>query len=142
VRFALALQSNAGTLAENPLLSPESFVTRLADKRRRLARVEAAFTVSYEQLPEELRRSWRSLSVFPGSFDTKQAANLWKTSEDAAIDTLGRLHRSSMLEYDSVGGRMRMHDLARAFANSLVSTEEKSATAPQKLRHEASHDAA
>lgn len=129
-RFALALQSNAGTLAENPLLSPESFVTRLADERRRLARVEAAFTVSYEQLPEELRRSWRSLSVFPGSFDIKEAAVLWGISEDAAIDTLGRLHRSSMLEYDPVGGRTRMHDLARAFANSLISADDKNATAP------------
>jgi tetratricopeptide (TPR) repeat protein len=76
------------------------------------------------------------LSVFPADFDLAGAAAVWEMKEMLAEDALGELIRWSLVDFlpsaTNEGGRYRLHDLARDFAESRLD-EADSETA--KLRH-------
>jgi tetratricopeptide (TPR) repeat protein len=128
----LALRLAASALAERPNFSPSDYVRRLSDAKTRLSFVEASLTLSYELLSHELQRLWRSLAVFPDTFDTTAAAAVWALDTDAALDALGELVRYSLLEWDDDIRRYRLHDLVRLFANSRLTDDERSES---EMRH-------
>ena len=133
----LALRLAAGALAERRDLSPTDYLRRLSDAQQRLKlldKVEASLGLSYDLLDPEAQNLWRTLAVFPDTFDLRAAAALWETEADAAQDALGELLKLSMLEWDDTTARYSLHDLARLFADSRLSEEERSAA---QMRHAA-----
>jgi hypothetical protein len=70
----IALRHAAGTLAERPDLTPASYALRLASGKARLGLIEASLSLSYDLLSEELAFRWRTLAVFPATFDAPAVA--------------------------------------------------------------------
>lgn len=130
----LALRLAASALAERANLSPADYVRRLSDAKTRLSLVEASLTLSYELLSPELQSHWRALAVFPDTFNTAAAEAVWELGADATQDTLGDLLRYSLLDWDADTQRHRLHDLARLFADSRMTNDERHAT---RMRHAA-----
>ncbi len=120
----LALRNAAYALAEKKNLGVADYVERLKDARKRLELVEASFSLSYELLTPELQRLWSLLSVFPADFDLAGAAAVWEMEQDLAEDALGELVKWSLVDFlpsaIGEGGRYRLHDLARDFADSRL----------------------
>src|SRR5262249_28232641 len=87
--FALRLAGSA--MAEHPNLNPEDYARRLAGAQERLKLIDAPLSLSYEMLNEELRRRWRTLAVFIGSFDEAGVAAVWEVKHEEAQDLLGEL---------------------------------------------------
>jgi tetratricopeptide (TPR) repeat protein len=129
----LALRAAASTLAETPDLSPTHYIQLLADTRKRLElcvpgkdqTVEASLALSYDVLSSDLQRQFRSLAVFPDTFIVPSAAAVWNTELDPAQDSLSILLKYSLLEYDSLKARYKLHDLVRLFAHARVTAEER-----------------
>ncbi|MDQ3814366.1 MAG: tetratricopeptide repeat protein, partial [Armatimonadota bacterium] len=96
--------------------------------------VEASIQLSYDLLDANLQSRWRSLAVFPDTFDGAGAAAVWAVDTDAATDALGDLLAFSMVEWNEVTRRYRLHDLARDFAAAHLSENEAESYAAQK-RH-------
>lgn len=124
----LALRLAAATLAERANLSPADYVRRLSDAQKRLDLVDASLTLSYELLTPELQKLWRTLAVFPDTFDAAAAAAVWELDADATQDALGDLLKFSLIDFDADTQRHRLHDLARLFADSRMSDDERHAT--------------
>ena len=118
-----ALRQAAGALAERPDLSPASYAGRLESGKAQLGLIEASLSLSYNFLPGELTRRWRTLSVFPVDFDAPAAAAVWGLEQEPADAALGDLVRRSLIEGED--GRYRLHDLARVFAASRCEEEER-----------------
>jgi tetratricopeptide (TPR) repeat protein len=118
-----ALRQAAGTLAERPDLSPASYASRLESGKAKLGLIEASLLLSYDLLPDESAGRWRTLSVFTASFDAPAAATVWELEPEPADTALGELVRRSLVDGDD--GRYRLHDLARVFADSRCSDEER-----------------
>jgi tetratricopeptide (TPR) repeat protein len=125
-RLPLALRLTAGALHARRDLDPGEYGRRLEDAstRLKLTGVEPALQASYDLLPPELQARWRALAVFPAGFDVPAAAAVWGVEPDAARDALSELAARSLLEYEPAAGRYRLHDLARLFADRLLSAEE------------------
>ncbi|CQD24774.1 putative ATPase [Mycobacterium lentiflavum] len=127
-RLPLALQIVAALLADEPDRPIEELVVELAREEDRLGglhysgdlSVRAALALSYNRLPEELRRLFRLLSVVPGGDVGLDAAAILirASSGPAARQQLMALVRSHLVE-QHVPNRWSMHDLVR-----LYSTEE------------------
>jgi hypothetical protein len=130
----LALRIAASALKVSPNLTPADYARRLADAKQRLnhlKEVDVALNMSYEMLSEDQRRLWRTLSVFPQTFDDEAAAAVWEMERDAAQDALGDLMKWSLVEFSVETKRYRLHDLARLFAGAKLSeagAEEADAT--------------
>jgi tetratricopeptide (TPR) repeat protein len=148
-RLPLALRLAGGALQSRPGLSPDAYIRRLGREAGRIEllddesrldptspSIQATLAISYGFLTPDLRDSWRSLAVFPASFDVQAAAAVWdlatridpsntdhQAALDRASDTLDHLVRYSALETDQPG-RYRLHDLARLFAARLLTDEE------------------
>jgi len=130
-RLPLALRLAASALAERPDLSPADYARRLTDAKTRLSLVEASLALSYDLLTPELQTLWRTLSVFPAPFDARAAAAVWNLEHDPAHDRLGDLYKYSLLDWDDTLSRYTLHDLARLFADSRL-TEDERTTAQQR----------
>ncbi|HEY0079135.1 MAG TPA: tetratricopeptide repeat protein [Pyrinomonadaceae bacterium] len=123
----LALRLAASALAERIDLSPTNYVARLTNAQQRLKlldKVEASLSFSYELLAPPMQKLWRTLAVFPDSFITPSAADIWEIELDPAQDTLSELVRYSLLDWSAATARYRLHDLARLFARSRLSADE------------------
>jgi tetratricopeptide (TPR) repeat protein len=132
----LALRVSASTLRERPDLSPTEYLQQLQDlsKRLELTGVEASLRLSYELLPQNLQKYWRSLAVFPGSFDRRAAAYVWDRDPDLSRQALSDLRARSLLEYSLTTRRYELHDLARLLADKLLTEDERAFAA---MRHAA-----
>ncbi len=120
-----ALRLAAGALAKYVNLKPADYVQRLQDQQQRLQLIDASLSLSYELLSEELKERWRRLAVFPDSFADDAAAAVWEIKKHQAQHTLGELIAASIVEWNETTDRYRLHDLARLFANSKLSDEER-----------------
>lgn len=129
----LALRQAAGTLAERPDLSPASHASRLESGKAKLGLIEASLRLSYDLLPDELAGHWLTLSVFPAGFDSSAAAAVWELEPEPADTALGELIRRSLVGGDE--GRYRLHDLARVFADSRCSEEERTGAQRRHAEH-------
>ncbi|MBV9925332.1 MAG: tetratricopeptide repeat protein [Acidobacteria bacterium] len=123
--FALRLAASA--LAERANLTPADQLRRLSEAKTRLSYVEASLTLSYELLTPDQQKLWRALSVFPDTFDAAAAAAVWQLDADATQDALGDLLKYSLLDFDPDTSRYSLHDLARLFADSRMSDDERHA---------------
>ncbi len=124
----LALRLAASALAERPNLPPERYLKRLAKAETRMGltdatraeneprTLEAILQLSYDLLKASEKKLWRTLAVFPDSFDEQAAAAIWQISEDAANDALSDLCNFSMVDFDATNNRYALHDLLRDFA--------------------------
>jgi len=111
----LALEVFAGVVAINRLYSVPDLVERLLHQPAKMTRTDAAFQVSHDLLAEKLRRRWTLLAVFSGSFDLAAAAAVWDEQEDSAREAMQELVNASLVEWSQADGRLRLHDLVRAF---------------------------
>ena len=123
----MALRLAANALAQRPELTPSTYSAKLAQVAQRLQTdgaprpIETALTLSYELLSPGLQKLWRTLAVFPDSFDVTGAAALWGLHPERATKALKRLMEFGLLEASFATGRYRLHDLKRSFAdNQLV----------------------
>ncbi|CAL9464291.1 Regulatory protein AfsR [Actinosynnema sp. ALI-1.44] len=82
--------------------------------------VEAAFDASFHDLPEDLRSMFTLLGVHHGpEIDAPAAAALAGTTPTRARRTLDALHIRHLVQETSPG-RYRLHDLLRAYADTLA----------------------
>jgi tetratricopeptide (TPR) repeat protein len=121
----LLLQNAARTLAERADLSVVDYARRLEEGGERMEAVDASLGLSYELLPHELRKPWRTLAVFPDVFDAAAAAAVWGMAPEKAQDALGELVRYSLAEWDESVLRYRLHDLVRLFADTRLGEDER-----------------
>jgi tetratricopeptide (TPR) repeat protein len=131
----LALRLAASALAERRDLQPEKYLRRLTEATGRLQLVDASLSLSYELLAPESQRLWRSLAVFPVTFDAPAAAAVWQVEEASAEDALGELVKFSLVEWEEDESRYRLHDLARVFADARSSGEERDAAQRRHAEH-------
>jgi tetratricopeptide (TPR) repeat protein len=128
-----ALRLAASALAERGDLAVGMYIRRLTDATQRLTltKMDASLSLSYDLLGAALQAQWRGLAVFPADFDAAAAAAVWALDEDPAQDALSELVRYSLVEYRAVAGseqgRYHLHDLARLFADRLLSEGERTA---------------
>ncbi|MBO4207022.1 ATP-binding protein [Micromonospora echinofusca] len=127
----LALRLAGNRLVSRPGWTMAHLAARLSDADRRLATltagdlgVEAAFGLSYAQLTDSARQTFRRLSLVPGEdFAAPLAAVLAQCSVSAVEDHLDELADLGLLQADR-GDRFRFHDLIRLFARNRLRNEE------------------
>jgi hypothetical protein len=135
-RLPLALRVAGMFLYASPQWSAIEFIGALADERERLARLKLEGSADLDVVASlalsvgELRRSrpdlaehWHQLAVFPASFDVAAAAAVWDQPVTAARDGLGALLSCSMVLYDPIQQRWRLHDLMRDLAGWRAAVE-------------------
>lgn len=129
----LAIRAAGSLLDVTVDLDPTDYAAQLGDERTRLeligtegvdVGVEASFNLSYARLDTDAARVFRQLAVFPASFDAKAEEMV---CEDEGHKHLSELLRRSLVLYNADTARYRLHDLARLFADSRLSEEERSA---------------
>ncbi|WP_051804037.1 AfsR/SARP family transcriptional regulator [Streptomyces sp. NRRL S-474] len=126
-RLPLALRVVGARMQSRPPWALERMVARMADDEHRLAElavedrsVEAAFQVSYDQLPDVQRRAFRVLGLSPTvSFDRLTLAGLLGLSPSAAERVLESLVETSLVQ-EAVTGRYRLHDLVAVYARRVA----------------------
>ncbi len=130
-RLPLALRLAGSAFAERPDLEAEEYIRRFQDRDERVELIEAAIGLNYNTLDDTLRDLWRSLAVFPGGFDAGGAAAVWAMQAGDAREILGgALLQVSLVDWS--GDRYRLHALARDFAATRLSDEERQTA---KRRH-------
>ncbi|GAA4439859.1 AfsR/SARP family transcriptional regulator [Phytohabitans houttuyneae] len=133
-RLPLALRVAAELAVSRPGTSLTRLAGELAERQRRLELLDAGgdprstvamvFSWSIQHLPPEAARTFRLLGLHPGA-DADAYAVAALTGADLAatrrdLDTLTRAH----LVDPTAPGRYGMHDLLRAYAASLASTQD------------------
>ncbi|WP_158102660.1 ATP-binding protein [Lentzea kentuckyensis] len=84
--------------------------------------VRAAFELSYQSLPDDARRLFRLLGVYPGTdFDVTDAAVLGHLSTEDSARQVGVLVRAGLVQ--QAGERFQLHDLIRLFASEQVGAD-------------------
>ncbi len=131
----LALRLAASALAEHIDLSPAAYVLRLTDAHRRLELIDASLILSYRVLKPKMRKLWRALGVFHGTFDVMAAKEIWDVGLDSAREALSYLLAHSLLEWDRATSRYRLHDLARVFVDARLSETERAAAEQRYAAH-------
>ncbi|MFE2436218.1 BTAD domain-containing putative transcriptional regulator [Streptomyces sp. NPDC059409] len=124
----LALRIVGARLQTRPQWTLAYMVERMAGDDARLGElsagdrsVEAAFALSYEQLPDRLQRGFRVLGLAPTSeVDRLASAALLGCPPCEAEEVLEGLVDASLLQQPGPG-RYRLHDLVRAHARRLAS---------------------
>ena len=148
----LALRVSASALAERVDVAPGDHLRRLGDitQRLKLTGVEASLAASFELLPGELQAQWCRLAVFVGEFDRAAAAAVWAVGDEAAADALSELARYSLVDFlpspvpagdgggVGGGGRFRLHDLVRLFADARLGDPDCAAAGHRHAAHYAS----
>jgi tetratricopeptide (TPR) repeat protein len=113
-------------------MSLAMLAAELRDAGRRLAAldagenvsVEAAFSWSYDHLPESGRRMFRLLGLLPGpDISAAAAASLARADPGQARRLLGQLAEASLLT-ENAPGRFRCHDLLRGYAAERARAED------------------
>ena len=137
-----ALRLAASAIAVRVNLDPHDYARQLADEKKRLGllagddeSVTASITLSYNLLDAETQKRWRMLGVFPDTFDAVAAAAVWKMETEADGETLSRLLLFSMLEWNNVTKRYRLHDLMRDFARQQRACGESDVASRGHARH-------
>ncbi len=129
-RLPLALEFFAGVVQERTIWSVPDLVARLRAKNKdTLEPVRAAFQISYDLLAPSAQKDWRTLAVFPGSFEEAAAAAVWQGAElESARHRLQALVKASLVEYNPGNARFRLHDLVREYLAGLLDPEERRET--------------
>ena len=137
-RLPMAVRVAGTFLAVHPNWPVEKYAEALSNERQRLRRlrvednsaldVVGSLRLSETQLAQEdpgLAVRWRLLSVFPASFDEAAVATVWEAGAEEARDGLSGLAARSMVIYDAVRDRYRLHDLMRDVARGRYMKDEQ-----------------
>jgi tetratricopeptide (TPR) repeat protein len=145
----LALRIAGSFLQVNEHWNVDEYLEAVSDRKKRLTTLHqsreeaelktepdllATFELSYTGLSEEDRKRWRTLGVFPTSFDTDAARAMWELEENETGKLLGLLLRYSLLDYDETSSRYSLHDLLADYALSQMQAEEEGEA---RLKHAA-----
>ncbi|GAB7052250.1 tetratricopeptide repeat protein [Catenuloplanes indicus JCM 9534] len=125
-RLPLAISLLAARLRHHPAWSTVDLRDRLAAAQHRLTEfrigeraVAAAFDLSYQDLPPDRQRFFRTLSLFPGlDVDEDAAAALCGVTPQSARLELDALYSDHLLD-ETAPGRYRFHDLVKEYGHSL-----------------------
>ncbi len=137
----LAIRAAGSLLDITTDLDPAVYATQLHDERERLTHigkegvdldVEASLELSYARLQPEAARVFRQLAVFPASFDATAEEEI---CQDTGHSHLSDLLRRNLILYNNETTRYRLHDLARLFADSRLSDEERDAVQQRHATH-------
>jgi tetratricopeptide (TPR) repeat protein len=137
----LAIRAAASLLDITTDLDPNTYATQLHDERERLKLigkegvdldVEASFELSYARLQPETARVFRQLAVFPASFDAPAEEEI---CQDTGHAHLSDLLRRNLILYNTETARYRLHDLARLFADSRLSDDERDRVQERHASH-------
>jgi len=134
----LALRLAASAMTQQPNVSVDEYANRLSNGQSQEGAkrpVDAVLRVSYEMLVPGLRKLWRTLAVFPDTFEVNAAAALWKIHPARAANALDRLMAYSLVERNRATGRFRLHDLMMLFAESALTEKERAVA----RHHHAAH---
>jgi len=130
-RLPLALRLAGSALVERRDISPKVYVDRLLDANHRVKLIDASIELSYEILDRKLQKLWRSLAIFPESFDARAAAVIWDINEDETREVLSDLIKYSLVEWQEsdkwyeIEFSYHLHDLARLYADSKLKDDER-----------------
>jgi tetratricopeptide (TPR) repeat protein len=130
----LALRAAASVLAERIDTNTARYLDRLRGNEG-VKLVEEVLASSLELLVEPARDFWRRLGVMPTDFDAPAAAAVGGVSPEEAEKHLGELVHRSLLEWDAVAKRYRLHDLARSYAWSRLGADERDTTQRRHATH-------
>jgi tetratricopeptide (TPR) repeat protein len=119
----LALKVAASVVNKAVNLTPLVHIKRLEKRTKRLELVEASLTLSYDLLSIPMQKLWRSLAVFPNTFDDNAVAAVWGMQIEDAQDQLAELISYSLIEWNETTHRYRLHDLVRLFADDRLRGE-------------------
>jgi tetratricopeptide (TPR) repeat protein len=137
----LAIRAAGSLLSVMEDLDPADFLNQLRDERTRLEKlgtegtnisVRASFNLSYARLSTEAAVVFRRLAVFRSSFDSTAAEVV---CQDEGHKHLTDLVRRSLVLYDKVSRRYRLHELIRVFANSLLSEDQRAVSEKDFARY-------
>jgi len=138
----LAIRAAGSLLDVTPDLDPADYARLLSNERTRLqdigvdpmisTGVEASIGLSYSRLAPDAARVYRQLSVFPDHFD---AAAEQAVCQDDNHRHLSDLLRRNLVSYNPDTLRYRLHNLARLYADSRMSVEERSACQQRHALH-------
>ncbi|WP_167390801.1 AfsR/SARP family transcriptional regulator [Streptomyces yunnanensis] len=126
-QLPLALRIAGARLQNRPLWAWESLAARLADDERRLGElsvedrsVEAAFQLSYDQLPAAEQRAFRALGLSPTvELDALALAAMLDWTRPDAERVLGSLVDASLVQ-QVAADRYRLHDLVAVYARRVA----------------------
>jgi hypothetical protein len=123
----LALRVVGHALQENKEINPKDYIREMAGISERFPELgdETALQVNYLLLNESLRKRFRFLAIFPDTFDLKTASAIWGVNIVEAENSLADLITYSLIEFDEISRRYRLHDLVRSFANARLSVEQQ-----------------
>ncbi|OLZ62618.1 hypothetical protein AV521_41425 [Streptomyces sp. IMTB 2501] len=135
-RLPLALRIVGARIQDRPLWAVEALVARLADGERRLDElavedrsVEAAFRISYDQLPATDQRAFRALGLSPTiRLDRLTLAALLDATPADAERTLESLADASLVQRVTAD-RYRLHDLVAVYARRVAAASPDEAEA-------------
>ncbi|MGY0490234.1 ATP-binding protein [Streptomyces sp. WG-D5] len=127
----LAIVLLAGRLAHRPAWTVADLAADFADAKDRIGHlaagtraVDAAFRLSYRNLPPSGQRLFRRLSLHPGpDIDSYAAAALDGAPHERAVRALEALYTGHLLE-EVAPRRYRLHDLLREFAATCCTDHE------------------
>jgi DNA-binding SARP family transcriptional activator/Tfp pilus assembly protein PilF len=133
-RLPLALRVAAELAATRRTATLTGLVDELADQQRRIrlldaggdhrTAIRAVFSWSYQHLPAEAARAFRLLGLHPGpDFDAYATAALTRSDTEHSRQVLDLLARAHLIEATGPG-RFSMHDLLRAYAIDLATTDD------------------
>jgi DNA-binding SARP family transcriptional activator len=133
-RLPLALRVAAELAAARPGIPLAELVAELGDQQRRLdllgadgdprTAVRTVFSWSYRRLGPDAARTFRLSGLHPGpDFDAYAIAALTATTADQARQALRALARAHLI-HPTGPDRYALHDLLRAYARELASTED------------------
>ncbi|WP_189959814.1 AfsR/SARP family transcriptional regulator [Streptomyces alanosinicus] len=142
-RLPLALRIVGARIQDRPSWAVEALVARLTDDERRLDElavedrsVEAAFRLSYAQLPAAEQRAFRALGLSPTvRLDRLTLAALLGSAPAEAERVLESLADASLVQRVTAD-RYRLHDLVAVYARRVaaVSPDEAAAARTRVLR--------
>lgn len=137
-RLPLALRVAAELAISRPATSLAHLAGELAERQRRLhmldaggdprATVATVFSWSVQHLPLDAARTFRLLGLHPGAdTDVYAVAALAGTDLASAQRALDMLIRAHLVD-STTAGRYGMHDLLRAYAATIASTQDSEGT--------------
>jgi tetratricopeptide (TPR) repeat protein len=126
----LAITLVAGRLRSHPTWDVPYLVEQLVSAPNRLAEIRAddrgvttAFELSHRDLPEDVRRLFRLLSLHPGAdFDLYAAAAIGGGDLEPTRRLVETLYLEHFVE-EHAPGRYRLHDLVRHYAETLLAAQ-------------------
>jgi tetratricopeptide (TPR) repeat protein len=112
----------------------EQFLQQIAAARR----LEYLVALAYESLNNEIQRMWRSLAIFPETFDKAAAAAVWEVTSDSAQGALDLLMGYGLIEVDEVtrnSKRYRVNKTLRLFADARLAKAERERAQRRHAEH-------